>query len=272
MHFQFIQPSAFLSPYIKHYWVLESDGKGGDVTERVVPTGHVQLMFHYAQPFEVKHPGQSVTMQPQSIVSGIGQTYSDVSTRGWAGVVAVVFHPAGACHFFDFPLSEIENQSLHLKTIFYKEMIETEDRISNAHNMGQRIAAIEGFLKDRFSPIPQYDYLMLNRCLKLITDSKGHIQAATLAKDICMTPKNLERKFAAYLGKTPKQYIKIARFGQTLIDLSRGNPTSFAQYAFENGYFDQSHFIKDFKTFSGYTPRQFAQLKPCSEAETEFGL
>lgn len=106
---------------------MESDIYDEDVMERVIPTENIQLMFHYKSPFVVFHSNDSVIRQPRSIISGLSDNYSDVSTAGETGVVFISFHPIGACHFFNFPLSEIENQSVDLTDIFNSEIRQTEE-------------------------------------------------------------------------------------------------------------------------------------------------
>jgi AraC-like DNA-binding protein len=83
-----------------------------------------------------------------------------------------------------------------------------------------------------------------------------------LAEKLITTPKNMERKFSNHLGKTPKQYIKLVRFQETLNDFSTHKNIHLTEYAYRNGYFDQAHFIRDFKSFSGYTPKEFVEKYP----------
>ncbi|MBE0654283.1 MAG: hypothetical protein IH594_10830 [Bacteroidales bacterium] len=117
MHFHYLKPSALLNRFIRHYWVMESGPSEINVTERVIPTGNIQLMFHYKKPFIVCHPDRSQTRQGQSIISGLSGSYCDVTTTGETGVIAVEFFPAGASHFFSFPMDEVENQSVALADI-----------------------------------------------------------------------------------------------------------------------------------------------------------
>jgi AraC-like DNA-binding protein len=72
----------------------------------------------------------------------------------------------------------------------------------------------------------------------------GQIPAAELANRLSVTSKTLERKFAAYIGKTPRQYSKLIRFRQILKDISSIKNVTLTEHAFRNGYFDQSHFIR----------------------------
>jgi AraC-like DNA-binding protein len=70
-------------------------------------------------------------------------------------------------------------------------------------------------------------------------------------------------KFSSYLGKTPKQFIRIVRFQSVIQNLSCAGPKDLTRFTYDNGYFDQAHFIKDFKNLSGYTPKEFLALGPC---------
>ena len=72
-----------------------------------------------------------------------------------------------------------------------------------------------------------------------------------------MTNKTLERKFAKYIGKTPKQFIKLIRFQHILSELQHTSYNNLSVFAYENGYYDQAHFIRDFKTYAGLTPKAF---------------
>ena len=272
MQFQFIQPHEALKPYIKHYWTMESSTFESDVCERVIPTANVQLMFHYRKPFVVKNNDSTLTHQPKSIISGINNSYFDVSTSGQAGVIAVVFNPTGACHFFRFPLMEVENQSVNLRDIFNKEIMQIEEKICNETLMGKRIEVIEEFLLQKLLPIHNSNLILIQNSLNLLKQNRGQISALELSGKLSVTTKSLERKFSALLGKTPKQFIKLIRFQEVVLDISRNRNIDLTEYAYRYGYFDQSHFIKDFKNYTGYTPKEFLSLCPCDHIVTDFGI
>ena len=262
MNFQIVHPTGFLKNYIRQYCFMETDIHEGDMMERVIPTENVQLMFHYKNPFVVCHENDTVTQQPRTIISGLTNTFSDVSTFGEAGVIFVQFHPAGACHFFPFPLSEIENQSFDLADIFSAEIKQVEEKLFLSQTTNDKISVIEDFLMRKYSPIPQHDNFLICKGIQIIKQHRGQIAASQLSEKLATSPKSLVRKFASNLGKTPKQYIKLIRFQETLRDFSAGEPINLTEYAYRNGYFDQSHFIHDFKTYSGFTPKEFVTRYP----------
>lgn len=262
MHFQFIKPSDFLAPYIKHYWVLEAADSEGEVCERVIPTGNIEWMFHFGKPFVVNDANTKL-FQPRSLASGISSSYFDVSTQGEAGVIAVTFYPYAASHFLRFPLSEIEDSSVNLLDIYSRPMKEVEERISSRALVKERIGIIENFLLKCFKPCKNNDILLIRKGIELINQSKGQLKASDLSKSLLLTNKSLERKFSQYLGKTPKQFIRIVRFQGIIQHYSGLQKKPLTQLSYDNGYFDQAHFIKDFKSLSGYSPREFFGLGPC---------
>ena len=262
MHFQFIRPSKFLSQYIKHYWILEAEHSEGEICERVIPTGNIEWMFHFKKPFAIKGVNQ-MTYQPRSFVSGVNSNFIDVSTRGDSGAIAVTFYPHGASNFLQFPLSDIENTSVNLENIFHEKITEIEERISMSNSHTERIAIIEKFLVDCFKPVKENDLSIIKRGVELINQSVGQINVTELSGELLQTNKSLERKFSVFLGKTPKQFIRIVRFQGVIQSFSNLKNKHLTRLAYENGYFDQAHFVKDFKSLSGYTPKEFLALGAC---------
>jgi AraC-like DNA-binding protein len=261
MNFNIIQSQGILSQYVKHFWVMESTGKESPVAERVIPTDNIQLIFHYMNPFRVIRRGNCPPdVQPQSLISGLTNTYSDVSTFEATGMIAVTIYPEAACRFFRFPMSEIADQSVSLSDIYYREVRTLEEQLANDTTLDERIARIEGFLISLMNPLPEYDAELLCESVSLIRKQNGQIAAKHLASHLAVTPRNLERKFARYLGKSPKQFSKTIRFQKVVNDFSSLQNESLTDFAYQNGYFDQSHFIRDFKSFTGFTPKEYRAL------------
>ena len=246
---------------------METDALESDISERVVPVDNIQLMFHYKKPFKVKSPDNAFLQQPRSVITGLNNTYSDVSTQGEAGVVFVEFFPAGAGHFFDFPLNHIENISINLNDIIKSSIMEVEDMLQLKDSPEEKAQVIEGFLLKRFAPIPSHDFKIVNAGIKIIKEHKGQVNVKSLSGKLSVTTKSLERKFSQFIGKTPKQFIKLIRFREILSDFDNNKNINLTEYAYRNGYFDQSHFIHDFKIYSGLTPKEFL-IRYCKETDS----
>jgi AraC-like DNA-binding protein len=269
MRFQIVKPSGFLKNYIKNYCFMESDFHEPDVMERVIPTENIQLMFHYKNPFVVFQSNKSFIKQPRSIIGGLSDYFSDVSTNGETGVVFISFYPTGACHFFNFPLSEIENQSVDMKDIFTSEICQIEELLYSKGTMKEKVCVIEDFLLRLYSPIPSPDCILIQKGVEIVKNCKGQATVKYVSGCLYTSPKTLERKFSKFLGKSTKQVIKLIRFQQVLRDFSVNKNISLTEFAYRNGYFDQSHFINDFKAFSGYTPKGFLAKYPYFNIDAE---
>lgn len=268
MQFQVVRPSGFLACFVKDYCFIEAGREEVAVTERVIPTEHVQLMFHYKDPFVNVLPDALVS-QPRCVLSGLTDTYIDVSTHGETGVVFVRFYPEGASSFFGFSLSEVANQSIDLKAIFNTECRELEEQLYETTTLKERITLIEGFLLGHYTPLPAYDRQLMAKTVQVIKQAAGQTSAVSLSSQLAVTPKSLERKCARYLGKSTKQVIQLFRFQAILQDFSQVRVSTATERALRCGYFDQSHFIRDFKRYTGLTPGEFADRYPDFDVEDE---
>ena len=191
MLFQIIKPTGVLTQFIKYYWVMEKTSQEEDVCERVIPTGSIDLMFHYKNSFMVRSSDNFNTKQAPFFVSGISNTYADVTTNGETGLICVTFHPYGACHFFNFPLLEIQNQNIELESIFGYKSKEDYEQLFDAPSLNARISIFERFLLANLNELPKNNFSLLKSGIELINQSRGQISASILSEKLCLTPKTL---------------------------------------------------------------------------------
>jgi AraC-like DNA-binding protein len=248
---------------------MESDLNESAIKERVIPVESIQLMFHYKKPFLVCHSDGKESRQPLSLIGGLSDSFFDAKTNGETGVIFVYFNPAGACYFFDFPLIEIRNRIIALSDIYHHEINRVEELLQRKKSSKEKIEIVEQFLVKRFTSIPEYNYKLVKTAVDNIKQHKGQISASELAQKLSVTKKTLERKFSEYIGFTPKRFASLIRFQNILLDIN--NKASLTECSFNHGYFDQSHFIKDFKMFSGYTPREYTEIMAgCNNISIDF--
>lgn len=269
MRHQLFKPANFLKHLVRYYCVMESEAGEADMEERVIPAGNIQLMFHYKKTFTSRFQDGRSTRQPQTILGGMSNSFFDASTNGETGVIFVSFFPAGACHFFPFPLIEIENQNIDLSCIYGSEIRRVEYLLQEKKSAAERIEVVEQFLISRYTFIPDGNLRLIHAAVELVYRSGGQISTVELAETLSVTNRTLERKFAEFIGFTPKRFAGLIRFQHILSDI--GDCNSLTQCAYRHGYFDQAHFIKDFKAFSGYTPGEFVEkLGSCASEKPSF--
>lgn len=260
MIFKIIKPSSELAAYIKSYWIMESGNDNSTVSDRVIPTGSCELMFHFGNPFKTVDGNNISKIQPNFFLCGQKNTYYDASTMGNTGLLAVTFKPHGAKLFFNMPINLIQNLNVSLDDFLGKEGLEIGCRIADANDNLTRIRILEKFLQRRIIFNKMHDFRRIDSALNKIYMRKGMLNIEELSDVACLSNRQFERKFSEFTGLSPKQFLRIARF-QHIINLKNKNKhLSLTQLAYEAGYYDQSHFINEFKLLSGYTPKEFFNL------------
>ena len=256
----FIEPTEILSKYIKNYFIVEIDNSIDFLPkERVFPCGNATLVFHYGSPSKFQKKNSSEYIEPNLVICGQQTNYYDLSLSGKTGMILIVFKPHGVKSFFNFSITELLNENLSFQDLASNEAIELEDKLFNSLNNRQRINHIENFLVQKLIQNENFD--RVEHAVKMIENSKGQVKIHEIAQEVCLGIKQFERIFSKHVGLNPKKFTSIIRF-QNVIQMKRKYKTSnMYQLAFDNGYYDQSHFIHDFKSLTDLTPRNFFNKK-----------
>jgi AraC-like DNA-binding protein len=254
--FNLIEPIEILKKYIKNYFIVEINNFVEFLPkERVFPIGNANIVFHYGSPSKFKIINQNEYIESNLVICGQQTNYYDLSLSGKTGMIIIVFKPHGVRSFFNFPAIELLNKNLSLSDLIKGETTKLEDILFNSQNNKQRITQIENFLIRRL--IQNRDFERVEHAVKMIENSKGQIKTQDIAKEVCLGIKQFERIFSDHVGLNPKKYLSIIRFQNVLQMKREFKELNMYQLAFDNGYYDQSHFNHDFKSLTGLTPRTF---------------
>lgn len=167
------------------------------------------------------------------------------------------FTEIGFAHFVSHPVNELFNLSISLDNLFDKRKVsEVEEKLAMAATDKQRLKIVEQFLLSQLKDI-ETDMLILE-AVKLIYQAKGNIRIKELIEKLYISQSPFEKRFRKVVGTTPKKFASIIRFNTVLNDLSQTK--SLTDICYENNFFDQAHFIKDFKQFTGDTPENFKRF------------
>lgn len=253
MKFEIHTPTERLKPYIKYFAVSEEDGER---EYRVFPSSSLVVGFQYKGRLSTIKDGQLNELSLSGI-TGISDSYKVFKNSPNIGTVLVFFTEVGFAHFAEHPVNELFNLSLSLDHIFDKTRIrEAEERLAAATTDSHRIKVVEQFLLAQLKTI-QTDKLIVE-ALKLIYESKGTVQVKELNKRLFISQSPFEKRFRKVVGTTPKKFASIVRFNAVLAGLNTSK--SLTEICYENNFFDQAHFVKDFKQFTGETPESFKRL------------
>ena len=244
-----VQPSIALSRFIRHYLFLDlaevssrklrlfSDGSTG-----IVLNSRPNL-FLGSLPL------------PEAFFYGQITEYKEICCQGPARLVIIVFHPHGFHRLLNVPASELNNKVVPLADLFGAAARVLQRAVATADTVSMKTSELERFFLTMAGSDEPADPLVTT-ALELIKQHKGAISIQGLADIIGCHSRQLERKFNMVVGLSPKQYSKIIRtmgFVKSLASASRNLTGS----AYDSGYYDQAHLIREFKKMTGLTPSQY---------------
>jgi len=257
MDYQTFQPHADLEPLVKCYWTLEVAAEKNVQRQLIVPDGCIDLIFILGEDIKRYTSGDEFIIQPRAMVLGQITEPFFVEPTGYVNSFAIRFYPYGFANFMPTPINTLANKETPLELLFGETPSkELSAKITEAKSTKERIEIIEGFLLAKLN-----DKGTIDSIVKTTVDSilltKGGTPINTILKDDLSKRRQLERKFIKQIGISPKQLGKVIRLQTALKLLLNQQSESFTTIAYESEYYDQAHFIKDFKEFTGNTPKEF---------------
>jgi AraC-like DNA-binding protein len=250
--FQIVEP---LRPFVKVIWSLESEQSYASPM-RILPDSCVELVIHFNQPYKTTFSNGKIEIQPQSFVVAQMKNFIDIEPNGKIGMISIRFSAQGAYHFFGMPMKEVANGIVDLKLIWNNLAKEIEERIVDCKTTSQRSDIFQGYLLRELKKNGKEDFAMDN-CLRLIYSSTGQTRIEDLSYKTGLSNRQLVRKFNNTIGLSPKEFSRIIKFIGSMNYLKANKETNLSLAANECGYYDQAHFIRDFREYAGLTPGQF---------------
>ena len=261
MQFQHIEPHSRLKKYIEKIWIFKSSGKmPADDMKLVVPNGNLKLTLSYRNGIVADVNGKTFESKQHDItLTGLVDTpvILDVDEDIAAETIGIEINPQGAYRFFHFTLHDIQNQIYSISDVLGNIGKRLAEQVSNTVSAQQKIILLQQFLLQQLAL--ENEDLVFEYCIEKIIASKGKITVQELEKKTGYSSRWLNMKFNRNLGVSPKNLSAVIRFSQYYRARISGTEGSFFKNDFYELYYDQSHFIKDFKRFTGLSPTKLEQ-------------
>lgn len=247
-------PCDLLKPYIKSYVIQE---KTDEEVYKVLPDTGLVIGFQFKGRLSYFNENKEIPLS-RSGITGLRDNYRIFKSSGDIGTILVLFKEAGAAPFFRQPLHELFQESISLDNFMLRsELLLLEEQLCEADAGLQRITVVENFLLARMRQT-EPDTLVMT-ALSLIHKSKGEIRIKDLAKQLHSSLSPLEKRFRQAIGTSPKKFASIIRMKNTIQQYDTAQ--SLTDLGHEAGFYDQAHFIKVFKTFTGDRPEDYFSKK-----------
>ncbi|MCW5911819.1 MAG: AraC family transcriptional regulator [Cyclobacteriaceae bacterium] len=253
MNYQRIEPDVILSQWVDCYWFADSNGTQRE-KKKIIPDGFAEIIFHYRDPYRVNISGKW-QRQGKNLFAGQIRKFFYLENTGASGMVGIKFKPAALAHIFDLKMTDYTDRVVPLPHVAGKSF---EKIISNIHDPLQP-EQFAKFLDHELALLIKPSTDDVNRVeggLDLIFSRKGNVEVNELLHHVAVTERQLQRLFNRYVGLPPKFYCRIIRFSH-IFNLMEQHDASWVEIALESGYYDQSHFIRNFKAFTGEDPSAY---------------
>jgi AraC-like DNA-binding protein len=241
------RPPPPLGDFVELFWLARREAQQ-HAKERLLPMGTMELVIDLT--YEDSEP----------ILCGVHSESFEINTTEPALILGVHFKPGGAFPFLGVPAGELHNRRLTLDALWGMEAGEMRDRVLEAKTPAGKFKVLEQSLLSNatraLSRHPAVDFAL------------RELSAASYARSITdvieqtgFSPRRFIELFTAEVGLTPKLFRRVQRFQQLIQRVHGAREIQWAQVALDCGYYDQSHFIHDFRAFSGFTPSDYLKRR-----------
>ncbi len=251
-------PSPALARFVEAFWVYEGPARP-HALERIMPTGAAQLIVNLADDrvriYDPENPGRCHEMGGV-VLSGTHDRYTVIDTAEQQRVFGVTFRAGGTFPFLDAPAFETANAHVPLDLLWPRRRVASlRERVLEARTPS---AALDAGEDELFHAMLDRDvHPAVSSAIAAFSRRPGVTTIAEVARTIGLSPKRFIERFRNEVGLTPKVFCRVRRFQRALACAHAGRPVDWAAIAAGAGYFDQPHFIHDFRAFSGVTPTAY---------------
>ncbi len=252
----FLKPPAPLQHCIEALWYWESAVRPHAV-ERIMPTGTANLIINLDED-EVRdyQPCGLIARHRGAVLVGTRSEYSIIDTEEQRAVMGVAFRPGGAWPVLGIAADELKNCHVGLEDLWGTVGRSLRDRILSAATPEARLqilaASLTSQLSERLRPHPA-----VSCAVQRLHCAQQLETVEQLSRRVGLSTRRLARLFSLEVGLTPKLYARVLRFNRVLAATCGNTQVDWSDIAYRCGYFDQAHFIRDFKAFSGLTPSDY---------------
>jgi AraC-like DNA-binding protein len=250
-------PGKPIGDFVERFWQISDSPSHRQ--ERIVPSGTLELVVNLREDeFRIYDPDHSEVCRRYSgsIVSGTYQRAFVIDAKQHASVVGIHFKPGGAFPFLRIGPGELADRHVELEALWGTTATELRERLCEAGSPAERFELLEQALTARLN-LQRESHYAVRFGLSVLMGSDAKPKMREIAKRVGLSQRQFIQVFTNEVGLTPKLFHRVKRFQRAFASLRRIPTPDWGDLAFECGYFDQSHFINDFRGFSGLRPSEF---------------
>ncbi len=252
MNYARISPAAGLEKIIECYWFADSS-ETLPRKEKIIPDGFPEIIFHFGDAYKINLHGEW-QLQSRNLLAGQIKKYFYLENTGASGMVGIKLKPSAVAQLYNIDMATLTDKVVDLHEFLGNELKAIEMAIHTMLPQSEIVAMLNSYFREILLRVTENT--KIERALINIFDKQGDVQVREVAEELNITERQLERLFQKQVGLSPKYYTRIIRFSH-IFNLMQQSDKSWVGVALGSGFYDQSHFIRNFKAFSGEDPSAY---------------
>ena len=249
-------PHSSLQDYVKCFWILEREYTPENPTEDVTPDAFIELIFNFGSPYVLLSEDGREREMPSAFLVGLQRKPLLYRCDGTVKLVCTRFHAWGTLPFLESPTRTPNKLPINLGKEWH-DLFHKLQPLVETGNYDDAVAGVEDFLIEKLLAA-SVDLKQIETAAKMLHHQKGQFRISELADYCNLSERQLQRVFRDSMGVSPKVLARTIRFEEIRRRMMFEPEANLTDLAYEFGYTDQAHFIRDFKEFAGRTPGEFA--------------
>jgi AraC-like DNA-binding protein len=251
-------PPPPLADFVELFWLYEGYAPS-HAKERVLPSGPVELVINLRDDrlrvYDVQHVDQCQHFRAALICGPHSESFV-IDTAQQASLIGVHFRPGGAFPFFTAPACELHNAHVSLDTLWGATASDLRAQLLAAETPEVKFRTLTQFLLAQ-AALPLARHPAVAFALQEFHSTPHPRTITDVTEHIGLSARRFIQVFKEQVGLTPKLFCRVRRFQRVLHCIRKGQHVEWADIALACGYFDQAHFIHDFRAFSGLNPTAY---------------
>ena len=260
MVFQLHIPNYPLNQFIESF-IYYRDYNPVHSIDRFLPDGNVNIVIDLTDYPKYIYDNETLK-EIQSCrhvwFSGMRNKFITIPSGRDSEMFIINFLKGRSYPFVQMPLYELTDCVVDGELVLTNEILDMREMILEIPSISNKFLVAENFLLKKFQ-----NRLIINPFIEFavntIVQSPNQFSIEQISNKVGYSQKHLIKLFKDNVGLTPKGFLKVIRFQKAIEEIAAAKEPSWTGIAYESGYYDQAHFINDFKSFSGFTPQQYLQ-------------
>jgi AraC-like DNA-binding protein len=249
-------PSFKLKDHVECFWLIAFDKPPHP--QKIIPDGFPELIFHFKDDYQINLNGIWET-QTKSLVAGQIRKYFYLKNTGETRMFGIKFKPAAIRHLFGLHMHALTDRVVDLCSFNNQKLLDLEAVVRQNEDFEKLVIEVEALLIKLVGD--QFEFNSVDKAIEIILKSKGNVDVSQICESMQISERHLERLFKDYVGLPPKFYGRVIRFSN-IFKLVESNDPSWSDLVYNTGFYDQSHFIRNFKAFTGEDPSAYLFAAP----------